>query len=123
MMRKLALCSLIFAPAVYADTTVDKNGTYDCKTDPVVRIGHARGNFVFTGECKSIDVPMGKNKVTIESVELLHVDGGANTIAVGAVGTINVNGADNKITWKKAKSGDKPTLKGDLGKNTITQDK
>ena len=77
----------------------------------------------FTGPCKLISVGGGENTLTIESVDTLDVGGAKNKITVGTVGTIDVGGADNTITWKKAKAGDKPILKGQPDKNTITQGK
>jgi hypothetical protein len=89
----------------------------------VVHIGNGRGKYTFTGACKTISVGGGSNTLAIESVETLDVGGAKNTITVGTVGTIDVGGSDNKITWKKATSGDKPTLKGQPDKNTVTQGK
>jgi hypothetical protein len=104
-----------------ADKDLQKAGAWDCKKDPVVHIGNGDGKYTFKGACKSISVGGGENKITIEKVDLLDVGGAENVITVGTVDTIDVGGNDNKITWKKAKTGDKPTLKGQPDKNTITQ--
>ena len=120
------IVSLIVAltPAlVHADKSLEKGAAWSCKTDPVVHIGNGDGKYTFTGACKRISVGGGGNTLAIESVETLDVGGSENTITVGTVGTINVGGSDNKITWKKAKSGDKPTLKGQPDMNTIKQAK
>jgi hypothetical protein len=118
------IIALVFASAsAFADKNLDKDGAWDCKKDPVVFIGNGAGTYTFKGTCAKISVNGGENKLTIESVDTLDVSGGENTITVGTVGTINVGGSDNKITWKKAKAGDKPVMKGQPDKNTITQGK
>jgi Protein of unknown function (DUF3060) len=123
-MKIIACLIIALTPALaHADKKLEKGSAWDCKTDPVVHIGNGMGKYTFTGECKTISVGGGANTITAESVETLDVSGASNTITVGTVGTINVGGAANKITWKKAKSGDKPTLKGQPDKNTITQAK
>lgn len=116
--------ALFGAPSVaHADKNLEKGSSWNCKKDPVVHIGNGDGKYTFTGACKVISVGGGGNTLTIESVDLLDVGGAENTITVGTVGTIDVGGADNKITWKKAKTGDKPTLKGQPDKNTLSQAK
>ena len=65
----------------------------------------------------------GHNTLVVEAVASLEINGASNTITAASVDTIAINGADNKITWKKAKTGDAPTLKGQPDKNTITQAK
>lgn len=106
-----------------ADKALARSGTWDCKKDPVVHIGNGDGKYRFTGPCKLISVGGGENTLTIEAVDTLEVGGAENKITVGTVGTIDVGGADNTITWKKAKTGDRPVLKGQPDKNTITQGK
>jgi hypothetical protein len=140
-MKTIVWLLLIVAPALaVADKSLDKGTTWDCKKDPVVTIGTGAGKYVFKGACTRILLGGGQNKLDIESVATLDVGGGVNTIAVGTVdtlnvgganntitvgtvGTIDVGGAGNKITWKKAKDGDKPTLRGQPDKNTIAQGK
>lgn len=115
---------LVFVPAVAtADKVMQKAGTWDCKKDPVVSIGNGAGKYTFKGKCKKISIGGGMNKLTIASVEILDIGGGANTITVGEVGTIDVGGADNVIKWKKAMTGDAPTLKGQPDMNKISQTK
>jgi hypothetical protein len=63
------------------------------------------------------------NTLKIGTADSLNIGGAKNTITVDTVGTIDIAGASNTITWKKAKAGDKPTLKGQPDKNTITQGK
>jgi len=123
-----------------ADKKLLKGATHDCKTDPVVSIPNGKGTFVFKGECKTINVGGGSNTLTIgkvetinlgggsntitaKSVDTLNVGGAKNTITADVVGTIDIAGAKNTITWKKAKTGDKPAIKGQPDKNTITQSK
>ena len=114
----------VLAPTLaHADKKLDKSGSWDCKKDPAAHIGNGAGKYTVTGACKSISVGGGMNTLTIESVDLLDVGGAGNTITVGTVGTIDVGGAGNTITWKKAKAGDQPTLKGQPDKNTISQAK
>ncbi len=123
-MKRIAILLLVLAPGLAAaDKDLSKSTTWDCKKDPVVSIGNGNGKYTFKGACKSISLGGGENTLTIESVETLNIGSGKNTITVGTVGTIDVGGADNKITWKKAMSGDKPTMKGQPDKNTITQGK
>jgi len=123
-MKRIAILLLVLAPGVAAaDKSLDKGTAWDCKKDPVVSIGNGKGKYTFKGACTSISVGGGENTLTIEAVDTLQVAGAKNTITVGTVDTIDVGGAGNTITWKKAKSGDKPTMKGQPDKNTITQAK
>jgi len=125
-MSKLIFAIAIMIPALAA---ADKNfqsgkgATWDCKTDPTVAINHGSGSYTFKGECKAININGGHNKLTIESVGELDVNGASNTITVTTVATINLVGADNKITWKKAKTGDKPTISTVGTGNNVTQGK
>jgi hypothetical protein len=123
-MKHLVALLITLAPAAaVADKALEKSGAWDCKKDPVVHIDNGAGKFRFTGPCKLISVGGGQNTLAIEAVETLEVGGAENTITVGTVGTIDVGGSDNTITWKKARSGDKPTLKGQPDKNKISQGK
>jgi len=121
-MKRFVLVLAVLAPsAAVADKEMSRSGIWNCKKDPVVHIGNGKGNYVFKGACTSISVGGGKNNLKIESVDTLEVGGAFNQISVGTVGTIDVGGSGNKITWKKAKTGDSPELKGQPDKNTITQ--
>jgi hypothetical protein len=123
-MKNLVGLLIAFIPAfAHADKDLERSGTWDCKKDPVAHIGNGAGKYTFIGNCKMIEVGGGKNTITIASVETLDVGGAGNTINVGTVGTIDVGGDGNKITWKKAKTGDKPILKGQPERNTIAQGK
>jgi hypothetical protein len=136
-MRTLLILAVLSTPA-FADKELAKGTTWDCKKDPVVSIGNGAGKYTFKGACKKISIGGGSNKVTIASVETLDVGGGMNTINVttvdalvvggagnkitaGTVDTIDVGGASNEITWKKAKTGDKPNIKGQPDMNKISQ--
>jgi Protein of unknown function (DUF3060) len=139
---KLFVSLLLFVTPVVAraDTKLEKGAAWDCKKDPVVSIPNGGGKYTFKGPCTSINVGGGKNTLDIESVETLNLGGGLNTLKIGTadslniggakntitidtVGTIDIAGASNTITWKKAKAGDKPVMKGQPDKNTITQGK
>jgi hypothetical protein len=123
-MTKLVAFLMVVVPALAsADKDLQKSGAWDCKKDPVAHIGNGAGKYTFKGACSKISVGGGENKITIESVEVLEVGGAENTITVGTVGTIDVGGTENTITWKKAKIGDKPKLKGQPDMNKISQKK
>ena len=123
MKTLMLLAALLVPTAARADKSLDKSGAWDCAKDPVVHIGNGAGKYTFKGTCTTIDVGGGMNTLTIEAVGTLSVGGAKNTITVGTVDTIDVGGSGNTITWKKAKSGDKPTMKGQPDKNTITKAK
>ncbi len=126
-MRGLILLLLVSSPAIADDKVavkkLAKGGAIDCAKDPHVSIGNGMGTYTFKGTCASISVGGGMNTLTIESVDVLDVGGAKNTITVDTIGTVKVTGAMNTIAWKKAKTGDKPTLKGQPDKNTITLSK
>jgi len=140
-MKTLVSLLLIVTPALaFADAKLEKGAAWDCKKDPVVSIPNGGGKYTFKGPCTTINVGGGKNTLDIESVDALNLGGGSNTIKIGTadslniagakntitvdtVGTIDIAGANNTITWKKAKSGDKPVMKGQPDKNTISQGK
>ncbi len=113
-MNRIAIIVLALLPSVVAHA--DQNfasgtgSTWDCAKDPNVNINHGAGTYTFKGACKTINLNGGASKLTIESVESLNVNGAANTVAIGEAGDILINGAKNTITWKKAKTGDKPAV-------------
>ena len=98
------------------------NETWDCATDPVVRITQDKGTFGLLGECKRVTVSGKKNVVTVMSTTKLAVSGSSNLVQVEDVGTIAVSGRSNQITWAKAKTGDKPKITKAKG-NTVDQKK
>jgi DUF3060 family protein len=123
-MKRLAALLLAFTPAVvHADKSFTKGTTWDCAKDPVVAINHGGGSYTFKGTCKEVNVNGGGVTIKVEAVDTLNVNGGGCKVTIGTADTINVNGASNKITWKKAKSGDKPTVNVSGAENTIDQAK
>ena len=116
---------LVLAPTVAHGEKVFKkagNETWDCATDPVVRISQDKGTFGFLGECKRITVSGKKNVVSIASATKLVVSGTGNFVQVDDVGTIAVSGKGNQITWAKARTGDKPKITKGRG-NTVDKKK
>lgn len=113
-MRKLFIgCAIALAPALASadkNFTAGKGAAWDCGKEPTVHIMHGDGNYTFKGACKLISIQGGQNKLTIESVDMLSITGGGNTIDVGTVDTVKIIGANNQLTWKAAKSGDKPKI-------------
>ncbi len=123
-MTRIAVLLLVLVPfTAAADKKLAKSAVWDCKKDPTVHIGNGKGKYTFKGACTLISIGGGQNKLTIESVDTLEVGGAKNKIVVGTVGTIDVGGADNEITWKKAKTGESPELKGQPSMNKISQAK
>ena len=112
-MIKLAALLLALSSAVaLADKDFDTadGGTHDCAEDPIVNINQGTGAFTITGECKEINVNGDKLKVTVANTAELNLNGTSNTVAVTEVGAIQINGTKNKVTWKKAKSGKRPSV-------------
>lgn len=122
MMLRIATVLLVLVPSVAtADRSLQRGGKWNCNKDPVVYINNGGGSYSFKGACERISINGGGNTLKIESVDVLDVSGSENTIKVGTVGTIDVGGAENTITWRKAKDGDAPALRGQPDKNTIVQ--
>lgn len=92
------------------DFTEAGDATYDCAADPVVNIAASAGTFTLTGECKEVNVNGSKLVITAADVGEININGASNKITLGVVAQIAVNGAKNKVTWKKAKTGKKPTV-------------
>jgi DUF3060 family protein len=112
-MKTLTILLLVLAPTLaLADKTYQggKGATWNCAKDPTVVINHGKGTYTFKGACTSITVNGGANKLTIEAVDKLTLNGAQNTIDLGEVSAIAIVGAANTITWKKARSGDKPEV-------------
>jgi Protein of unknown function (DUF3060) len=123
-MKTSIIIALVLASAsAFADKNLEEEGTWDCKKDPVVLIATGGGKYNFKGACTKITIAGGDNTLTVETLDLLEVPGGGNTITVATVGTIFVAGSENKITWKKAKTGSKPVIKGQPELNTVKQGK
>src|SRR5262245_40675529 len=112
-MRCLVLCVILLASAVvHAEKVFKKaeNETWDCATDPVVRISQDKGTFGFLGECKKITVSGKKNVLSIASTTKVIVGGSDNMVLIEEVDSIAVSGKRNQITWTKAKKCDKPKI-------------
>lgn len=114
MLKQLALvfCLTLTPTLAFADKefTESTGATYDCAEDPTVNINNGSGTFVFTGACKEINVNGSKLVVTVADVEELNVNGASNAVTADVIGAIHINGAKNKVTWKKAKTGKKPSV-------------
>ena len=123
-MRLIALLLVLVPAVVHAEKVFKKgeNETWDCATDPVVRIAMDKGTFGFLGECKKITVSGKKNVVTVQSVTKISVGGSGNLVQIEEAGTIAVSGKSNQVTWKKAKTGDAPKVTKGRG-NTVEQAK
>lgn len=126
-MRRLVIgCALALTPALAsADKTFTgtKEGAWDCAKEPTVHIMRGDGSYTFKGACKLISIQGGENKLTIESVDMLSITGGSNVVNVGTVDTIKIIGAGNQVTWKKAKSGDRPKTSAIGADNRFEQSK
>ena len=104
---------LVLAPGVsHAEKVFKKAGseTWDCATDPVVRINQDKGTFGLLGECKKVTVTGKKNVVTAASATKVIVSGKGNLVVLDEVDSITVTGKGNQISWNKAKKGDKPKI-------------
>ena len=112
----------VHAEKVFKAKKASANETWDCATDPNVRISEDKGTFGLLGECKRVTVTGKKNVVTIQSSTKLAVSGTGNLVQVEDVGTITVSGRANSVTWEKAKTGDKPKVTKGKG-NTVDQKK
>lgn len=110
------------AEKVFKAKKASANETWDCSTDPVVRITQDKGTFGLLGECKRVTVSGKKNVVTIQTATKLVVSGTGNLVQVDDVGTIAVSGRANQITWAKATTGDKPKITKGKG-NVVDQKK
>jgi hypothetical protein len=123
-MKKLLIgfAFIVPATAIAEKNYVGDAGDWDCGKDPVVTITRGQGTFKLTGACTSINIQGGENKLTVESVDSLKIVGGDNQLELGTVGSVKIVGAGNKITWKKAKTGDKPKISA-VGANSIEKAK
>jgi hypothetical protein len=124
-MRIVTIIMLVvaMAPAVSHAEKVfkkkDATETWDCATDPNVRISTDKGTFGLLGECKKVTVAGKKNVVTIASSTKVVVSGTGNLVQVDEVDVIAVSGKANQITWAKSKKGDdKPKITKGRG-NTV----
>ena len=110
---KPALVLLLVSSLAYADKAADKPAepeTKDCTDKATITISQSKKTFGFHGQCKKITITGSKNVVSIESVDKLVVGGTDNLVEVDEVDNIATSGARNSVTYKKAKTGDKPKI-------------
>lgn len=94
----------------------------DCTKHPVQAVASTGDNALkYVGTCTKITVTTGSNRLKIENVKTLELDGGENTVDIGGVDAIVLNGAENKVTYKKGLSGAKPKVSGGGADNTVVQ--
>ena len=107
----VALLFVALSPtAAFADKNIiSGSATWDCAKDATVNIVHGKGSYTFKGTCKEVNVQGGGNRITAEAIDELNIQGGDNTVTVGTIDQINIVGSNNRVTFKKAKSGDKPS--------------
>lgn len=99
-------------------------GTIDCAKTPSYTVAKTGDNALkFVGTCDKIVVSTGNNRLSIENVKTLRVDGGHNSADVGGVDAIITNGAMNSVTYKKGLSADKPKTSGSGAMNKVVQTK
>lgn len=103
-------CGLAALPASADTTFVGASAAWDCAKEPSVHIMHGGGRYVFKGSCRTISIEGGDNQLTIEAVDLLQVVGAGNAVEVGTLDTAKIVGADNRLTWRRARSGDRPKV-------------
>ncbi len=66
---------------------------------------------MFTGTCGKISINGSDNKVTIAAVKKLKVNGAKNSVEVTAVDEIAATGVGNTVTYKKAVTAKKTTVR------------
>jgi hypothetical protein len=125
MMLRIALIVVLVAGVARADKTFTKGTgeTWDCSKDAVVTIRTSKGTYGLFGECKRITITGGKNAVSVSQTGKLAVSGSDNMVDVDQVDAITVSGARNKITWKKAGTGDKPKITAGSKTNKVAKAK
>ena len=112
-MRLLSLVLILVPSLASADKSFNKttgNETWDCATDPVVKITADKGTFGLLGECKRVTVTGKGNVLSVASATKLVVGGSSNFVNIEEVDSIAVSGKNNQVTWTKAKKGDKPKI-------------
>lgn len=112
-------------PADTAKPADDPGGdaaVIDCTKHPVQALDSSGSTAIkFTGTCTKITVSTGSNRLSIENVKTLLLDGGDNTVDIGGVDAIVMNGAANRVTYKKGLSGAKPKVSGSGALNNVVQ--
>jgi hypothetical protein len=112
-------------PADTAKPEADAGGggsVIDCTKHPVQALATTGANAIkFVGTCTKITVSTGSNRLSIENVKTLQLDGGDNTVDIGGVDAIVMDGAANRVTYKKGLSGAKPKVSGSGALNNVVQ--
>jgi hypothetical protein len=124
MRNHLLVCAIALAPVLaHADKTFigTAQGAWDCAKEPSVHIMRGEGSYVFKGACRIVTIEGGDNRLTIEAVDNLRIVGGSNVVDVGTLGAASIIGADNKLTWKAARAGDRPKISAIGADNQISQ--
>jgi hypothetical protein len=141
-MKKVVFIALLVPATVVADKsfTGDKKITWDCAKDPELSITTGKADITITGACKSIAITGGDNKLVIESVDDLVlngnnivtkvgtlaeivVNGNKNVTTAETLGEITFNGNNNVTTYVKAKSGKAPSVQDNGKSNSIGKPK
>jgi hypothetical protein len=105
-----------------ADDAGGDAAVIDCTKHPVQAVASTGDNALrYVGTCTKITVSTGSNRLSIENVKTLVLDGGENTVEIGGVDAIVTNGAENRVTYKKGLSGAKPKVSGAGADNHVVQ--
>ncbi|MFP2911097.1 DUF3060 domain-containing protein [Pyxidicoccus sp. 3LFB2] len=87
-------------------TGTAQTSTHACTPATEVEIAGASNTVTLTGECKSVTVSGSSNKVKVEAVK-----------------SITVEGSDNAITWKRGHGKAKPKVSRSGVNNKVSQEK
>lgn len=110
-------------PAEDEDDAAERS-VIDCKKKPTYAVtGNGNQALKFTGTCDRISVDTGENRLSIDNVKTIILNGGLNQVAIGGVDSIVTNGGKNNVTYKKGLSGAKPKIGGGGAGNTVVQAK
>jgi hypothetical protein len=125
----IAFVTLLGSATAFADKDfieVSEGTTWDCASDPKVNINYGGATFTLTGACEEVNLNGGKLKVAAADgktldIDTLNINGEKNVVKTNILGTANINGASNKVTYKKPKTGKKPKV-ASVGKgNAVTK--
>jgi DUF3060 family protein len=119
----VAASAVAFAGAKAEFTDNSKTITHDCGKQPEAVVMGNENTITFTGKCVKVYVPGNENTVTVDSVEILLVQGNRNKIAANATDKISTPGNENTVTWKKGVAAAKPSVSDVGNKNKISQAK
>lgn len=121
MKKRLMISVLLAVPAVASAKDFLGSGSHDCSKDPVVNINAGSATITLTGACKTVNVNGGSNKLAAASIGTLNLNGADNTADCDELGGVNLTGTGNKVTYKKAQKGDKPSWRAIGAGNTLTK--